>query len=280
MADVEDLQRNLALAKAGLVAPEGARARVRARIAQSASVLAEGVSAERASAEATAVGRPMLSKIVRARAWTLGLMGLSFVAGYWLRGVPAGTEPPPTEPPSETVAASVQRDGVARSEAPSVLEHSAQAQAASAQAQAAVRGEEDAEREPQPRSRRRAAPSSNGAGRPGASRPAAPDGLAGEVALLQRVERAIRAKEGELALALLGKHEHDYPASSLREERAAARVLASCVARPGSEANVGATANARRYLAGRELSVYADRIRTLCVLDRDVKPEDALSGGH
>jgi hypothetical protein len=256
VADVEDLQRNLALAKAGLVAPEGARARVRARIAQSASVLAEGVSAERASAEAAVVGRPMLSKVVRARAWTLGLMGLSFVAGYWLRGVPAG------------------------SEAPSVLEHSAQAQAASAQAQAAVRGEEDAEREPQPRSRRRAAPSSNGAGRPGASGPPAPDGLAGEVALLQRVERAIRAKEGELALALLGKHEHDYPASSLREERAAARVLASCVARPGSEANVGATANARRYLAGRELSVYADRIRTLCVLDRDVKPEDALSGGH
>ncbi|MEY4548530.1 MAG: hypothetical protein RL685_4725 [Pseudomonadota bacterium] len=253
MTDVDDLQRSLALAKVGLVAPAGARARVRARIAPASP------------------SKGVLGKAVAARAWTLGLMGLSFVAGYWLRGVPASTEQRPAEPPSETVAASVQRAGVARSEAPSVLEHGVQAQAA-----AAV--EEDAGLEPQRRSRRRAAPSSNGASR--ASRPAAPDGLAGEVALLQRVERAIRAREGELALALLAQHEHDYPASSLREERAAARVLASCVARPGSEANVGATANARRYLAGRELSVYADRIRTLCVPDRDVKPEEAPSAGH
>lgn len=275
MADVEDLQRSLALAKAGLVAPEGARARVRARLAGSVPAsLAQSVPAS----------VRVLSRPVRARAWTAGLMGLSFVAGYWLRGAPASIEQPAAEQPGETVAAELQVDPArpmeraAQLASPKVLESAEQTAAAALMAG-------DTQREEQAKRRRRAVQSSTAASRGAPDRrlaggPEAADSLVTEVALLQRVERAIRAGEGELALALLSEHEHDYPASSLREERTAARVLAACVARPGSEPNASARAHARRYLAGRELSVYADRVRTLCEIDRAAKPEEAPSAGH
>jgi hypothetical protein len=95
------------------------------------------------------------------------------------------------------------------------------------------------------------------------------ENLAAELALLQRAERAIRAGEGALARALLGELEQRFPASQLRQERAAARVLAECVEAQRGDASARATAraHARQLLASGTVGVYADRIRALCELD-------------
>jgi hypothetical protein len=108
--------------------------------------------------------------------------------------------------------------------------------------------------------------------------------LGAEVALLERGERAIRAGEGELALALLDELDEKFPVSPLREERAAARVLATCVnTRSGTrEASDSAQANARRFVA-KGSSLYADRVRQLCALGDEnsrASGEEPADPGH
>lgn len=272
MADVDELQRSLGLARAGLGSPEGARARVRAR-------LAERLPAADAASSSGAAGGGTATRAAggAARAWTVGLMGLSFIAGYWLRGAQEPAAPdarasaaPLTMEAGQGTGAEPALQPVERAQQPP--EPAREQPAASQPVPGGASG--NAPGEPWPAPRAVARP------RAPAAAPPADDSLAREVALLQRVERAIRAREGELALALLLEHERDFPASSLREERAAARVLGACVAQQGRVARARARADAERYLERRAHSVYADRIRTLCELERDPSSKESASSGH
>lgn len=96
-----------------------------------------------------------------------------------------------------------------------------------------------------------------------AARPrAAPSPLDAELALLRRVERALRNNDATLARALLGELDERFPDSRLREERAAARRIADC--RSGEP---GAGENARAFLREHDTSVYRKRIAVACALD-------------
>lgn len=264
MADLDELPRSLALARAGLLAPDGARERVRARLGSSLAPATAGPS--RAGAAGGSVPSRLLAGATRARAWTAGLMALSFAAGYWLRGEQVSS-------PSAAPALAEPRQGAAEHAVPAARPLPAPPVRATPPAAPVPLESASAVGAGQRASRNergsRAARSVEAKNPPRVAAPPEADGLAREVALLQRVERAIRAEEGELALALLQEHEQSYPASTLREERAAARVLAACVARQGSEPSARARADAQRYLGERASSVYADRVRTLCQIELD-----------
>jgi hypothetical protein len=113
------------------------------------------------------------------------------------------------------------------------------------------------------------------------------DALMREVALLERIDRAIRGGEANLALALLTELDQTVPEPALRHERAAARLLARCVAaRDGSSsARQQARTNAHRFLGRNATSVYADRIRSACALEgtdtaRHIPIEEPGRVGH
>lgn len=82
-----------------------------------------------------------------------------------------------------------------------------------------------------------------------------------ELALLQRVERAIRTKDSALALALLAELDERFPETRLGEERQAARLIADC--RLGSP---GALQRAQAFMSDRPSSVYSERIQAACAL--------------
>lgn len=85
-----------------------------------------------------------------------------------------------------------------------------------------------------------------------------------ELALLRRVERALRNNDPALARALLGELDERFPDSRLGEERAAARRIADC--RSGEP---GASESARAFLREHGVSVYRKRIALACALDGD-----------
>jgi hypothetical protein len=95
--------------------------------------------------------------------------------------------------------------------------------------------------------------------RPRATRPA-PNPLNDELALLRRVERALRNNEPALAVALLGELDQRFPASRLVEERLAARRIAEC--RLGEP---GAMTRAQAFLHEHSTSVYRQRVQLACV---------------
>jgi hypothetical protein len=80
-----------------------------------------------------------------------------------------------------------------------------------------------------------------------------------ELVLLQRAERAVRADNAALALALIDELEARYPRSTLLEERSAIELLAHC--RSGA---TDASARAARFLGQHPQSLYAGRVRELC----------------
>lgn len=83
-----------------------------------------------------------------------------------------------------------------------------------------------------------------------------------ELALLQRVERALRNEDGALALVLLAELEQKFPKSSLLEERTAARLMSHCV-----QKERGAAEAAQAFLKQHPASVYRGRLRAMCALD-------------
>jgi hypothetical protein len=104
------------------------------------------------------------------------------------------------------------------------------------------------------------------AGQAGAPRPrAAPSSRhdsAAELALLERIDRALRSSDAALARALLGELEARHPKTRFAEERSAARIMADCLA-----GDRGTPQAASRFLAAHPASVYASRLRALCQLD-------------
>jgi hypothetical protein len=86
--------------------------------------------------------------------------------------------------------------------------------------------------------------------------------LDAELALLRRVERALRNGDPALALALLAELDDRYPQTRLAEERLAARTIADC-----RLDHPDAAARARAFLRERPASVYSERVQSACALE-------------
>jgi hypothetical protein len=182
----------------------------------------------------------------------LVLASLSFGAGYWTRSLEprAGAdERARVEPQGAPSAPSASNERGAASEpraesdappTPPMADGSALMDPARPPAAAAPRKQ----RQARPRTLA-AAPTPSAAG--------------DELALLRRVQRALRASDPALALALLGELDERFPDTTLVEERQAAAVMAHC----GLE-DPGARRRAEGFLEGHPGSVYAERVRGAC----------------
>jgi hypothetical protein len=248
MTEPERFDRLLSSAWQTLSPPSGMESRVRARLTAD-SVAAGAAPPRRVSRLQRRLQALRATGGAGASAAVL-LLGLGFAAGYLAR---------PSELPVLPVAPAVSAAPLASPRAP--------ASAGSVPATAAARPTEPAElepsggAEPHPRERRAAR-------KPGAtvSRRAAPpqrepaaNGAKDELLLLERAERAVRARHPELALALTAELEQRFPGSPLQEERRAVALLAQCQ-RGGDEARELAESFVRRYPG----SVYAERITMGC----------------
>lgn len=308
MAEREDLRRTLALAKEGLLAPPAARARVRARLGEGG--LGSGIDPIAGAAAASASASGAVRAAWRSLGWMLAGVSVGLCSGYWLGYQRVGASLAERGATLDAVHAS----------ATSGLETPSSAANGSAASPAGFRAPADGAAAPTAASaapaatgdvshRAGASPSSGDAPRAVGVPPApqtvhqrstsaegaratprpAPDGesrdrFAAEVALLARVERAIRGGEAALALALLEQLDREFPSSPLRVERAAARVLARCEAsHSGSAAERAAGQSAARELLSQGSSVYAGRVRELCGLAGEsvnAASEEAPGRGH
>jgi hypothetical protein len=98
-------------------------------------------------------------------------------------------------------------------------------------------------------------------GAPSASAaPSSSGTLAEEVRMLEEAQAALRSGDSLVALALLRRLDQRFPRGALREERAAAEVLALCA----SDLTGEAVGRGRAFLAKYPRSVYAARVRAAC----------------
>lgn len=251
MTERDPIERRLMLARTATWAPEAAKARVRAQLASG------GASAARAARTGG------VTKLT-----TTLLVGASFVAGYWL-GVQRSAEPGTSAVNAVSPVSPVSR--VSAAERP--LEHATPSPSVSVAATdaevASNRGAPAARATAPRRASSGARATSNPLGRDEPARPllarapAAPsDPVADELALLARVERAIRAGQPALALSFLDELDARLPSSTMLEERGAARLLADCaLSTPGSRRR------AELFLSDRAASVYSDRLRRSCGIE-------------
>jgi hypothetical protein len=255
VTEVDVVDRALQLARAELRAPDATLERVWARLPAGAPSVA-GSTEQGASA--------LPSGAPKARGWTAlkatgtsgalvaaALVGGGFALGFWARGevndaarssvseaatpaaLPTTVLPPAELPPAELPPAvapplppapavsSGEAESVSRTPAPSVRAPKARATRAS------ERGS-DAQQ---------------------------------ELALLTRVERALRSDDAALALALLAELERRFPRTELAEERTAARLMAHCM-----QKRDGADTSANTFLKQHPASVYRSRLRAVCAL--------------
>ena len=99
------------------------------------------------------------------------------------------------------------------------------------------------------------------AGAPSASAaPSSSGTLAEEVRMLEEAQAALRSGDSLVALALLRRLDQRFPRGALREERAAAEVLALCA----NDLSGEAVGRGRAFLAKYPHSVYAARVRAAC----------------
>jgi hypothetical protein len=80
-----------------------------------------------------------------------------------------------------------------------------------------------------------------------------------ELALMRRIERALRNDQPAIALALVAEAEARFPKSALDEERLAASVVAHC----GLQ-DPGHTRRAEDFVQSRPRSVYRTRVLAAC----------------
>lgn len=190
------------------------------------------------------------------------LVGLGFGAGLWLGPVGGGHGAPRLEPASMAIerATAPVEDGAAPILAPPEVASSPEALARD---ESAKRAEPAEPAEPRPL---RPEPSARRAAReprrvPSRAHAASPSATGEELALLRRVERALRAENPALALALVAELDQRFPETRLAEEREAAHVIAACGIGEG-----GARLRAERFLREHGGSVYAERAREACGL--------------
>jgi hypothetical protein len=227
-------------------------ARVRARLTSStaATLGAVGLGA------ATGAGRPSPWASLQASGKLGALVGAGLVGVGFLSGYLAHSSPEPQRAAAVVVGAAASSDIPPTVAAPRpVVEAPFVAL--------------DAPREPEPvEGSRKRAP--RAAPAPAATpSPASPNE---ELALLQRAERAVRADNAALALALIGELEARYPRSTLLEERSAIELLAHC--RAGAS---DASPRAARFLRQHPQSLYAGRVRELCPAESADARDEALT---
>ena len=218
-----------------------------------------------------------------AAGWTTGalLLGAGVGLGFWLRVI---DERPPLQPqpaapraaaveaapgrvapPSSTPVAPAQR-----SDASSVPERAPEDDALPGPTTAVEPPRPSLATKPARRATIRRDPSD---GAPSGVEPVVAQPFDEELALLQRVERALRAKRASVAVALLAELDERFPETRLGEERQAARHIAECQLQLPESSRRG-----ERFLAERGSSVYAERVRATCareVTDDFSAPEKA-----
>jgi len=271
VADLSALERSLAIARAGLAPPEAARARIRAKLGAAAlpASLPSATEVPAAAKIATAAKAGGVTKLT-----TAALVGVGFVAGYWL-GLQHSTEPPvmaaPTGLPMPAAQTASSLPPAIQHTAPSEMAPESPANAAVTAAAGTTPAATATASAPRPGldsptpGGQRAAHSHTQPRRAASGRAiptSTPDPFAEELALLERAERAIRSDQAALALSFLEELDQRFPKSSLLEERTAARVLAGCAL-----GEPLARTRAELFLRDRQASVYTDRVRRLCKLD-------------
>jgi len=273
VAEPDRVDESLALARRALAASASNKARVRALVDAGRSAVPDASRSDTMLRRAAAQKLRSLQRLKMPLAAS-ALIGVGFVAGYWLGSHPeidplasgsASASAGGIAAPALVAApsASNERD-TPRSDSPA---SSGEASATSSHAPP----RSSSERRPTPRpppspsapsspaspSRSAVTPAASGAD--SAPAPAPSDAFLDELALLARVDRAIRANQAELALTLLAELDSRHPRSSLIEERAAARLLADCLL-----AEPTARARAERFVRERAASVYVERVRIAC----------------
>lgn len=271
MANIDPLERVLARARDGLSPSDAQVERIWTRLPVNPTSGSEAAPATVAPgaghvaiAAGAASGRWAAFQATGAHGWVAAALLVSggFVAGYWAHSEVASrdvarkanadaelaragtsTPAPPTsiEPAPAASAAPMLPSG----ESPVATDTLSETAAATPPTLA------ESERNPRksPRSRRAGA----------ARQPATDEGRLQELALLERIERALRSGDAPLARALLAELERRHPKTLLGEERHAARLMADCVA-----AAPGADLAAEHFLQAHPSSVYASRLRALC----------------
>jgi hypothetical protein len=254
------LERELELARAAYTPRAELRERVLDRIL-SASPSADGAPpAPRDTSEAVAVQRRGLRAAGTKALMAVGLVSLGFVAGWEANG--ARSEAPPPLPAAPRAVAP---DPILLPEPPALPANEAAGSVTAPLADEA-RARPSWGHAPRANTARTARrPRMTTPDTPPARSPEAPapepanHSAREELALLQRAERAVRAGNSALGLALIGELEVKYPRSRLLEERRAVELMAHCT--------VGATdsrARAERFLREQPRSIYAARIGELC----------------
>lgn len=261
MSDASSVRQALSRARAEISPTRDDKARLRARILAPATLPgpeSAGPEATAPSAGASAAARVSLSPWAALKAAGalgaaagLALLGVGGGVGFWLGHEAASARAPaPFEvpvPAAETLLPAPDRSAPARATPAAPSEAVADVAAAPA---AASETRAEPHRADVPL-RARAAP-----------RRATQNPLDAELALLRRVERALRNDDPALARALLVELDERFPESRLGEERSAARRIADC--RSGEP---GASESARAFLRQHGASVYRKRIALACALD-------------
>jgi hypothetical protein len=246
MSELDPLDQQLALAWRELSPPGSLEARVRARLVTGGGVSAGVSTVTRAASRV----RALRASGSLGAGVGCALLLLGFIAGYWAR--PSATVSVLEHPAAPAVIAPVDPVASVASVEPVASVDSVDAIAPEAT--------------PDPKTASVQRPdSSNGAresSRPRARSqrpPAASPDTGRALSLLARAERAVRAKNPELALALIRSFDDLRPGAALNEERNAIELMARCQERDPSALALK-QAFAKRYPE----SVYVERIEGEC----------------
>lgn len=261
MNDHEALDKQLSRAWQALSPPAELEVRVRARLAASGLATTSKAGAlPRASARAGAGWRALRSSGGVGVIVGAALLGLGFTAGRLLA--------PASPPHAQTAALAAPATVTEPTDAPAATRPGVTDVKSVAPAPAPLDVvSTPATVEPAP------APTPTGTARPpletrpvasranarAARAPRAGDAPNTELMLLERAERAVRARNADLALVLADQLEERYPSSQLHEERRAIELMALCQAGSSRALALGERF-ARRYPG----SVYAERITDEC----------------
>jgi hypothetical protein len=266
MTALDPLDQALELARATLAPSSDDDARLRRALGLGPVGVIPPPAPPRASAS--------LPRVLDARAWRalrasgsagalVGavLMGFGFGAGFWL----GRADERPASPPMGLAPASVERVDTSAADT-AAGDRTAPPSDPAPHDDTAPR-DDTAEPEPSPPPSEPIVRRPARASRPPPSRAHVASSSAGEeLALLRRVERALRAQNPALALALIAELDQRFPDTRLAEEREAAHVIAACGIGEG-----GARLRAERFLREQGGSVYAERAREACGI-REASP--------
>jgi hypothetical protein len=295
--DRDEVDESLAIARRVLAPSAANKQRVRASLTTPAVGAAHGRNA--AASGSAAVAKLGAMQRLKAPLVAGALVGLGFLAGYWLGRHPeldplaptvervalstvpsAAGAPVPSPAPTDGDAHSAESGPGERSKGNSANVGRATATRSGAQAP-----ETDRARNPaRTASANGAVPSQRAPLGPratllrGPAHESSGNAFLEELALLARVDRAIRADEALLASTLLAELAQRYPRSSLIEERDAARLLVDCALHEPT-----ARARADRFVREHAASVYVERVRSSCALEvLSPRPsgEGSSAGGH